>query len=133
MALARRPRGSLERDIRGVLAASRKPMTPAQVRDALGDDLAYTTVMTVLARMHDKAEVTRTTVGRGYAYAIEDAAAVTAHRMQRLLAGEGADRAAVLARFVGALEPGDEDLLRTLLADHEDLQRTRPADQEARP
>ncbi|HEX4222450.1 MAG TPA: BlaI/MecI/CopY family transcriptional regulator [Pseudonocardiaceae bacterium] len=120
MALARRPRGTLERDIRGVLAASGEPMTPAQVRDALGDDLAYTTVMTVLARMHDKAEVTRTTVGRGYAYAIEDAAAVTAHRMQRLLAGQGADRAAVLARFVGALEPGDEDVLRTLLVDQED-------------
>jgi predicted transcriptional regulator len=120
MALARRPRGSLERDIREVLAASGQPVTPAQVRDALGDDLAYTTVMTVLARMHDKGEVTRTAAGRGYAYAIEDAAAVTAHRMQRLLAGDGADRAAVLARFVGALEPGDEDLLRTLLADQED-------------
>jgi predicted transcriptional regulator len=122
MTMARRPRGTLERDIRGVLAASGRQMTPAQVRDALGDDLAYTTVMTVLARMHDKGEVTRTTAGRGYAYAIEDAAAVTAHRMQRLLADDGADRAAVLIRFIGALEPGDEHLLRTLLADQE----TRP-------
>ena len=120
MALARRPRGSLERDIRGVLAASGQPMTPAQVRDALRDDLAYTTVMTVLARMHDKGEVTRASAGRGYAYAIADAAAVTAHRMQQLLAEDRADRAAVLTRFIGALEPGDENLLRTLLADQED-------------
>lgn len=118
MALTRRPRGSLERDIRGVLAASAQPMTPARVRDALGDDLAYTTVMTVLARMHDKGEVTRSPAGRGYAYAIEDAAAITAHRMQLLLAGEGANRVAVLTRFVGSLEPGDENLLRTLLTEH---------------
>ena len=119
MALARRPRGSLERDIRGVLAANGQPMTPARVRDVLGGDLAYTTVMTVLARMHDKGEVTRTAAGRGYAYTIEDPAAVTAHRMRQLLADDGADRAAVLTRFVGALEPGDEDLLRALLADQE--------------
>lgn len=115
MALTRRPRGSLERDIRAVLAASAQPMTPAGVRDALGEHLAYTTVTTVLARMHHKGEVTRSAAGRGYAYAIEDAATVTAHRMQRLLAGNGANRAAVLTRFVGTLEPGDEDLLRTLL------------------
>lgn len=117
--MARRPRGTLERDIRDVLAAAEQPMTPAQVRDALGDDLAYTTVMTVLARMHDKGEVTRTSAGRGYAYAVEDAAAVTARRMQRLLVGD-TDRAAVLARFVGTLEPGDEDLLRALLSEQQE-------------
>lgn len=116
--MARRPRGSLERGIRDVLATSGQAMTPAQVRDALGDDLAYTTVMTVLARMHDKGEVARQSAGRGYAYAIEDAAEITARRMQRLLADDGTDRVAVLTRFVGTLEPGDEHLLRSLLANH---------------
>jgi predicted transcriptional regulator len=116
--MARRPRGSLERDIRDVLATSGQAMTPAQVRDALGDDLAYTTVMTVLARMHDKGEVARRSAGRGYAYSIEDAAEITARRMQRLLADDGTDRVAVLTRFVGTLEPGDEHLLRSLLANH---------------
>lgn len=117
--MARRPRGSLERGIRDVLATGAEAMTPAQVRDALGDDLAYTTVMTVLARMHDKGEVARRSAGRGYAYAIEDAAEITARRMRRLLTDEGADRAAVLTRFVGSLEPGDEHLLRSLLANPE--------------
>jgi predicted transcriptional regulator len=116
MALPRRSRGSLEREVRAVLTASDQPLTPAQVRDALDDELAYTTVMTVLGRLYDKGEVTRQPAGRGYAYTlIGDAAAVTALRMQRLLNTEDTDRAAVLTRFVDALGPGDEHLLRSLL------------------
>ena len=112
----RRSRGGLERDISDVLATGATPMTPAQVRDALGGELAYTTVMTVLARLYDKGEVIRTPLGRGYAYAgIADPAEVTARRMQRLLDTEDTDRAAVLSRFVDALAPGDETLLRSLL------------------
>jgi predicted transcriptional regulator len=112
----RRSRGSLERDIRDVLGAGGEAMTPAQVRDALGSELAYTTVMTVLGRLHDKGEVTRQQVGRGYAYtAIEDSVELAARRMQRVLDAEGADRPAVLMRFVGALAPDDENLLRSLL------------------
>lgn len=116
MGPARRSRGGLERDIRFALAASDGPLTPAQVRDALGGELAYTTVMTVLARMHEKGELTRAPAGRGYAYAaIADPAELTARRMRRLLDDQDTDRAAVLARFVDALGPGDEELLRGLL------------------
>jgi predicted transcriptional regulator len=112
----RRSRGRLEGDIRAILATSRQPMTPAQVRDALGGELAYTTVMTVLARLYDKDEVDRRPVGRGYAYsAIRDAAELAARRMQRVLDTEGADRSAVLMRFIDTLAPDDEHLLRSLL------------------
>jgi len=112
----RRSRGSLERDVHSVLAASAHPMTSAQVRDALGRDLAYTTVMTVLTRLHHKGEVTRAQAGRGYAYtAVRDTAELTARRMQRLLHADGADRSAVLMRFVGTLSPDDEAVLRRLL------------------
>jgi predicted transcriptional regulator len=112
----RRSRGSLERDVRDVLGASAEAMTPALVRDALGGELAYTTVTTVLGRLHEKGEVTRTQVGRGYAYtAIRDPAELAARRMRRVLDAEGADRPAVLMRFVGALAPDDENLLRSLL------------------
>ena len=112
----RRSRGSLERDVRAVLGASAEAMTPALVRDALGGELAYTTVTTVLGRLHEKGEVTRTQVGRGYAYtAIRDPAELAARRMRRVLDAEGADRPAVLMRFVGALAPDDENLLRSLL------------------
>jgi predicted transcriptional regulator len=111
----RRPRGTLEQEVVAALAASVDPMTPAQVRDQLGSDLAYTTVMTVLARLSDKGLVTRERVGRAYAYtAVRDEAEVTARQMQRLL-DAGDDRAAVLSRFVGVLSDDDEHLLIELL------------------
>ena|SRR5947209_4174163 len=113
--MVRRPRGTLEQEVVAALAASPAPMTPAQVRDLLGGDLAYTTVMTVLARLSDKGLVTRERVGRAYAYtAVRDGAEVTARQMQRLL-DAGDDRAAVLSRFVGVLSGDDERLLIDLL------------------
>ncbi len=113
--MVRRPRGTLEQEVVAALAAASGPMTPAQVRDQLGGDLAYTTVMTVLARLSDKGVVTRQRVGRAYAYlAVRDEAEVTARQMQRLL-DAGDDRAAVLSRFVGVLSDADERLLIELL------------------
>jgi predicted transcriptional regulator len=111
----RRARGSLEQEVVAVLAAASGPMTPAQVRDALGGDLAYTTVMTVLARLHDKETVIRRRSGRAYAYQpAGDDAEVTARRMRRLLEA-GEDRARVLSRFVRALSPDDEAVLAELV------------------
>lgn len=116
----RRSRGDLERDVLAVLSAGEGPMTPAEVRDGVDPDLAYTTVMTVLARLHTKGLITRRPVGRGFAYsATPDPMALTAQRMQRLLAA-GVDRAGVLARFVDTLSPADERLLRELLVDQDD-------------
>lgn len=115
MDTGRRARGTLEQEIIAALAAARRPMTPAQVRDILGLELAYTTVMTVLARLAEKGLVTRERVGRAYAYrAVRDEAEVTARQMQRLL-DTGDDRAAVLSRFVGVLSDDDEQLLIELL------------------
>jgi predicted transcriptional regulator len=115
METGRRPRGTLEQEVVATLATASVPMTPAQVRDHLGGDLAYTTVMTVLARLSEKGLVTRERVGRAYAYtAIRDEAEVTARQMQRLL-DAGDDRAAVLSRFVGVLSDDDERLLIDLL------------------
>jgi predicted transcriptional regulator len=114
MELQRRRRGILEQEVIAALAAAAAPMTPAQVRDVLGNELAYTTVMTVLARLHDKGLVTRQRSGRAYAYAaLTDQAEVTARQMRRLL--DAGDRAAVLSRFVGALSDADERLLIGLL------------------
>lgn len=111
----RRNRGGLEQEIIAVLAASPAPLTPALVRDELGGDLAYTTVMTVLARLHGKGLVTRERIGRAFAYqAVPEGPAVTARQMQRLL-DSGEDRAAVLSRFVEVLSPADEELLASLI------------------
>lgn len=114
--MPRRTRGSLEREVRAVLAGMGEPMTPAQVRDALGGDLAYTTVLTVLSRLFEKGLVDREPAGRGYAYSAPyDAAELTARRMSLLLSDRDSDRAAVLTCFVDGLNPGDEHLLRILL------------------
>jgi predicted transcriptional regulator len=113
--------GALEREVLACLAAAGRPLSPADVRAELGDQLAYTTVMTTLSRLHAKGAVTRQASGRGYAYELRGGpdgaqASMTAHRMLRLLEA-GGNRAGVLSRFVADLSPDDEQLLSELLAD----------------
>ena len=111
----RRRRGVLEHEIVAVLLAHGGAMTPAQVRRALGADLAYTTVMTVLVRLSTKGVLTRERAGRAFAYrAVVEDDEIAAHQIRRLLDAKG-DRAAVLSRFVGALSAEDERLLADLL------------------
>jgi predicted transcriptional regulator len=98
-----------------VLAASERALTPGEVQAALAQDLAYTTVMTALTRLHAKGVVTRERAGRGYAYRWSaDTATFTARRMRTLL-DRDADREAVLARFVAELDQEDGALLAELL------------------
>jgi len=123
-----RPRGALEREVLACLAAARRPLTPGEVRAGLGDELAYTTIMTTLSRLHAKGAVARRPSGRGFAYELSGGPAdaetsMTAHRMLQLLQG-GQDRAGVLSRFVADLSPEDEELLASLLA--EDPRHARP-------
>jgi predicted transcriptional regulator len=102
------------------LAAAGRPLSPGQVRAELGDQLAYTTIMTTLSRLHAKGALSRQLAGRGYVYELPGSpdaaqASMTAHRMLRLL-DAGGDRAGVLSRFVADLRPEDEELLTSLLA-----------------
>ena len=113
----RRRSGDLEHEVLAVLLAADGPMTAAQVRAALGDTLAYTTVMTVLSRVAEKGLAMRQRRGRAHVYSpIRDGAEVTALRMRRLLDAAHDDRAAVLARFVGSLSEKDEAMLMQMLA-----------------
>ena len=122
MAAARgRPRGGLERDVLACLAAAGRPMSPSEVLAELGGDLAYTTVMTTLSRLHTKGVLSRAAAGRGFVYELpvplgEVPASVSAHRMRRIL-DSGDDRAGILARFVSDLAPEDEQVLLRLLSD----------------
>ncbi len=107
----------LEDDVLATLWQGQRPMSPAQVQAALGGALAYTTVMTTLARLHRKGMATRTREGRGYVYRPSvDEADHTAAAMNALLSRRQ-DHAAVLARFVSDLTPEDERLLLGLLRD----------------
>jgi len=118
-----RGRGDLEQQVFAALVAGGGPMTTGEVRDAIGGGLAYTTVMTVLARMQAKGLATRDRVGRSYAYtAVVDDAAVTAHQIHRLLDARG-DRAAVLTRFASGLSPEESRLLVDLLGADSEAER----------
>src|SRR3989442_7801371 len=100
MEAERRGRGDLKQQVLTVLLAWDVPMTPAQDRDAIDADLAYTTVMTVLNRLADQGLVARRRSRRAYAYtAVLDQAEVTARQMQRLL-GTSEDLVAVLRQLL---------------------------------
>ena len=114
---SRRGAGELEAAALAVLQAAGTALTPGQVRDRLGGRLAYTTVVTILSRLHAKGVLTRVRSGRAYAYApVADEPGLAARRMQGVLEAED-DREAVLARFVSGLSPADERLLRRMLGE----------------
>ncbi|WP_239341027.1 BlaI/MecI/CopY family transcriptional regulator [Frankia sp. CiP3] len=110
----RRP-GQLEAEVLAVLWAAERAMSPGEVQTAIGGGLAYTTVMTILNRLHAKGVVTRTADGRTFVYQpAQSTAEFTAQRMRGLLE-QVDDPAGVLARFVDTLNPGEEQVLRDLL------------------
>ncbi len=109
----RRERGELANEVLAVLAAG-DPLTPAEVLERLDRELAYTTVMTTLARLYERGAVTRERSGRAYAYTCADPAAATARQMRRMLDTEG-DREVALARFLDELDPADVPVLERLL------------------
>jgi predicted transcriptional regulator len=114
----RRPMGSLEAEVLGVLwHVPGAALTPAEVRVGLDAELAYTTVMTILTRLWKKGVVERTPQGRAYAYrAVLDEADFTAQRMQAAL-GRSTDRAEAFHRFARLLSRRDASLLRAALDD----------------
>ncbi|MCW2918342.1 MAG: BlaI/MecI/CopY family transcriptional regulator [Actinomycetia bacterium] len=115
----RRP-GELESEVLAALWAANRSLSPAEVLKALGGGLAYTTVVTILTRMVDKGVLTRAKVGRMFTYLpVADASGLAARRMLAQLEREN-DKAQVLAHFVGALSPAEEDLLRAILTDDQD-------------
>jgi predicted transcriptional regulator len=111
----RRQSGGLESEVLAALWAAEAPLTAGEVVDALGGDLAYTTVQTILTRLHTKGAVHRQQAGRAHAYTpVLDDAGLAANRMQAML-DKGGDHAAVLTRFLRTLTPEDEATLAELL------------------
>jgi predicted transcriptional regulator len=111
----RRGAGELERAALAVLWAADEPLTPTQIRAALGDSLAYNTVHTILTRLLEKGLVGRHQHDGRVAYApVKDAAELAVERMQGALAA-GGDRDLVLRRFVTSLSSDDERVLRAML------------------
>jgi predicted transcriptional regulator len=115
--MTRRPDGALERAALAVLWAADRPLLAGEVNERLDDELAYTSVATVLSRLLAKGLVERTPVGRAFAYqpAVEESE-LAARRIDAVLS-ESADRTKVLTQFVGRLSKRDAKLLRALLGD----------------
>ena len=115
----RRQAGGLEAEVLAVLRAASVPLSAGQVRQRLAAgqraELSYSTVVTIVSRLHAKGLLARERAGRGFAYTPVDEAGVAAGRMRQVLEG-GADRDAVLSRFASGLSGRDARLLRALLA-----------------
>ena len=111
----RRAAGELEAAVLAVLQDAAAPLSAAEVLDRLGGGLAYSTVVTILGRLHGKALLRRSKDGRLFRYEpADDQAGLAARRLARMLDAEP-DRERVLARFVSGLSGADEDLLRRVL------------------
>jgi len=113
----KRPDGALEHDIMAVLWAATEPMLPAEIKSHLPNELAYTSVATVLGRLSAKGLVERRVAGRAFAYqATVDESTLAARRINEVLSGTS-DRRAALAGFVGSLSKRDAQALLKLLND----------------
>ena len=113
--------GSLEYEVMRALwrdAPSSVKTVCARINDGRPEEdrLAYTTVMTVLARLHEKQLLDRTKVGRGYDYTPKfDEPQLIAHLSRREVT-DLVDRygAVALAQFAAALEDADPATLRRI-------------------
>jgi len=118
----RRAGGELENAVLAALWAASTPLTPREVQQSVGADLAYNTVQTILVRLNEKGLVERHPGGRAHRYSpTKQPAELTAERMHLLLT-TGPDRRSVLRRFVGALDETDEQILRDVLGRSEPSQ-----------
>lgn len=95
-----------ELDVMGVLW-ERGPSTVSEVREAIVDDLAYTTVLTVLRVLEEKGHVGHEEEGR-------------AHRYFPLVARDAAGRSA-LRRLTRKIFRGSPEMLLTQLVSDRDL------------
>src|SRR4051794_8544011 len=124
----RRRFGELEGEVLAALWASPRPLTPAEVQAAVGGDLAYTTVMTILVRLYRKGAIDRTKVGRAFAYRpVVAESEVVADRVRRML-DHGQDRVAVIQGFLAGLSADEEATLRALLDGDADPDADRDGD-----
>jgi len=102
----------LEAEILAVLWDAEAPLTASHVLAELPGNLAYTTIMTTLTRLHAKGVVSRSAIGRAYAYQpVEGRAEMAARRMAKVLEGTS-DQPAVLSQFVARLGPSGLDALK---------------------
>lgn len=114
--MARDP--ALETAVMNVLWISDTYLSPAEVREQLDVDRAYTTVMTVLVRLWNKGLLERVKDGKTFVYKpVIDRDEVLAANMLDLVERAG-DVGSVLACFATRLDHAEREHLARLLKEH---------------
>lgn len=109
--------GHLERDVMRAIWRAGQPVTGREIAGTITthQELAYTTVITVVERLRDKGYLGRRRDGRSYRYhplvTEEDYASAL---MEQVL-DDSDDRSGALLRFAGRLTAEEADALRTAL------------------
>ncbi|NRQ39910.1 BlaI/MecI/CopY family transcriptional regulator [Nonomuraea sp. NN258] len=109
--------GELEATIMDRMWATNRPASVRDMLEFLQRDrsLAYTTVMTVMDKLHTKGLLKRKPVGRAYVYeTISSKEAYTADVMRQSLATSG-NQAATLVHFLERLTPEEASALEAAL------------------
>ena len=112
--------GELEQAIMDLLWDAAEPMTANQVRELLAQrhesGPAITTVLTVLGRLHKKGFVVKDDARRPHEFSA--ATSREEHTVQLLndVLGSAVDKHAVLARFIGGINPSDAQKVQQLLS-----------------
>ncbi|MET7460191.1 BlaI/MecI/CopY family transcriptional regulator [Nonomuraea sp. NPDC005501] len=109
--------GELESAIMDRMWARRRPASVREVFEDLKQErtIAYTTVMTVMDKLHTKGLLKRRPVGRAYVYEpVASKEAYTADLMRTVLAG-GGNQAATLVHFLERLTPEEAAALEAAL------------------
>jgi predicted transcriptional regulator len=108
--------GDLERAVMERLWAADGPVAATTLRDELADrGVALTTVHTVLTRLEQKGFVVHNDA-RPRGFSARSSRAEHAAELMHEVLGQAGDRQAVLARFVGSVNPDEARMLRELLA-----------------
>jgi len=111
----RRPAGALEAEVLRVLWDAGVPLTPTQLQERMGAELAYNTVHTVLTRLCDKGMLARTRRAGRAAYHPVQAQVEHGAAQLRAVLDAAHDRGEVLRRFIDTLTPQEEAALRAWL------------------
>ncbi|HXH59398.1 BlaI/MecI/CopY family transcriptional regulator [Iamia sp.] len=111
----RRATGSLEREVLEQLWQAPQGATPRDVRAAMDDELAYTTIMTILRRLWQKGLAERELHGRAYVYRAKASEADLAANGMHAAFAPVRDRREALTRFVDGLSKSDARALRRVL------------------
>ena len=108
--------GELERSVMTLLWDSGHRLSANEVCDQLEEDLAVTTVLTVLSRLEKKTLVQRERTIRPHRYSATASREEHTVEMLNEVLGTASDREAVLARFIGGVSESEAASLRKILS-----------------